>query len=149
MTDVSAQPITQGIVNALRTEFGENYAYYINRVPQHFHTPSFYVRQVSGSFDQLRGRRYMRRHLYMVTYFPEENGQHEAEDMQAVLCRMYPVLEYIQIGTDRPLRGTEMSHDMEERELHMSIHYDMFVVRPYERPTVMEVLEQQQHLKEE
>lgn len=145
--DVSGQPITQGILDALRGEFGDGYAYYVNQVPQNYQTPSFYIRQVSGSFELIRWPRYLRRHLYMVTYFPPERNRHKEEDMQAVLCRMYPVLEFI--GKDGQLiRGTSMSHTVDKDALHVEIHYDFFVFRYLTPAPKMEVLVQNQHVKE-
>lgn len=145
--DVSGKPITQGILDALRAEFGDGYAYYVSQVPQNYRTPSFYIRQVSGSFELVRWPRYIRRHLYMVTYFPPDRNTHKADDMQAALCRMYPVLEFVHMG-DSLIHGTNMSHTVDKDALHLEVHYDFHVFRYVERPDKMEVLEQVQRLKE-
>ena len=41
MVDVNGQDIVKGIIKALNNEFGDNYTYYINDIPQGFEEPSF------------------------------------------------------------------------------------------------------------
>lgn len=144
--DVASQAIVQGIIDALRTEFGADYTYYANKVPQNFKEPAFYVRQISAGMELIRGRRYLRRGLFRIVYFAE-NRKTPEQEMNAVADRMYPVLEYIKMDGDL-IRGTEMEHETEDNELHFSVHYDIFLLRPRPDVPLMQELIQKQNLKE-
>lgn len=145
--DVSSQSIVQGIIDALRSEFGADYTYYANKVPQNFKEPAFYVRQVSASMDHIRGRRYFRRGLFRIVYFADERKTPEQE-MNAVADRLYPVLEYIKMDGDL-IRGTDMEHETENEELHFTVHYDIFLLRSRPKAPPMEKLELNVGIKEQ
>lgn len=145
--DVSSQSIVQGIIDALHTEFGTDYTYYANKAPQNFKEPAFYVRQVSASMDLIRGRRYLRRGLFRIVYFAGERKTPEQE-MNGVADRLYPVLEYIKMDGDL-IRGTEMEHETEDEELHFTVHYDIFVMRPHPEAPLMQELQLKVDLKEQ
>lgn len=145
--DVSSQSIVQGIIDALRTEFGADYTYYANKVPQNFKEPAFSVRQISANMDLIRGRRYLRRGLFRIVYFAGERKAPEQE-MNAVADRLYPVLEYIKMG-DGLIRGTDMEHETEDEELHFTVHYDIFVMRPRPEAPLMQKLELEVGTKEQ
>lgn len=144
--DVASQAIVQGIIDVLRTEFGGDYVYYANKVPQNFKEPAFFVRQISGNMEAQRGRRYLRRGLYQVTYFAG-NRKTQEQEINAVTDRLYPVLEYIKMDGSL-IRGTQMEHEAEDNELHFSVHYDIFLLRPRPEVTLMQELIQMQELKE-
>lgn len=144
--DVASQAIVQGIIDALRTEFGGDYVYYANKVPQNFKEPAFFVRQISGSMESQRGRRYLRRGLYQVTYFAG-NRKTQEQEINAVTDRLYPVLEYIKMDGSL-IRGTQMEHETEDNELHFSVHYDIFLLRPRPEAPLMQEIIQMQELKE-
>ena len=145
--DVSSQSIVQGLIDALRSEFGADYTYYANKVPQNFKEPAFYVRQISASMDLIRGRRYLRRGLFRIVYFAGERKKPEQE-INAVVDRLYPVLEYIKMDGDL-IRGTDMEHETEDEELHFTVHYDIFVMRPLPETVLMQKLVQNQSIKEQ
>ena len=145
--DVSSQSIVQGIIDALRSEFGADYTYYANKVPQNFKEPAFYVRQVSASMDLIRGRRYLRRGLFRIVYFADERKTPEQE-MNAVADRLYLALEYIKMDDDL-IRGTDMEHETENEELHFTVHYDIFLLRSRPKAPPMEKLELNVRIKEQ
>ena len=72
MVDVNGQDIVKGIIKALNNEFGNNYTYYINDIPQGFEEPSFYVRLLDSSFNLIYGNRYLRKNIFMIRYFPKK-----------------------------------------------------------------------------
>lgn len=144
--DVASQSIVQGIVDALRAEFGTEYTYYADDVPQNFAEPSFFVRQISGSVELIHNRRYLRRGVYQVTYFADDRRRPERE-INAVTDRLYSVLEYIRLDGSL-IRGMQMEHQTERRELHVTVHYDVFLWRYQEPAPLMQELIQVQHVKE-
>lgn len=145
--DISSQSIVQGIIDALRVEFGNEYTYYADKVPQNFKEPAFYVHQISSNMDLICSRRYLRRGLFRIVYFAGERKRPEQE-MNAVADRLYPVLEYIKMDGDL-IRGTQMEHETEDDELHFSVHYDIFVMYPYPEAPLMQKLEMKVGLKEQ
>ena len=68
--------------------------------------------------------------------------------MNAVVDRLYPVLEYIKMDGDL-IRGTDMEHETEDEELHFTVHYDIFVMRPLPETVLMQKLVQNQSIKEQ
>lgn len=146
--DVNTWSLTSGLAAALREEFGENCTVYADSIPQNFRTPSFYVRQISGGFAHIRGRRYRLDAVVMVTYFPPEHGQDTQEDMLSVLSRLYPALEFIRGEDGLPVQARSMTHEMTDSELHVEISYALSVFRAHDRGPKMMVLEQVQHVKE-
>lgn len=147
-SDVNTWKITEGIVKKLKEEFGDGYTVYADSVPQNFHTPSFYVRQVSGEFLPQRGRRYTLNSVIAVTYFPTEHAADEQKEILSVLSRLYPILEYIPGADGLPIRAGSLSHEITDHELHMSLSYAVSVFRTWDRGEYMRVLQQVQHVKE-
>ncbi len=145
--DVSSREIVQGVIDALRAEFGPGCVCYADKVPQNFQTPSFFVRQISGSKELVLGRRYLRRCLIRVTYFADDRGA-PASELNGVADRLFPALEYISMG-GVAVRGTGMECEMEDSELHFSVRYDIFVLRAEEPAPAMGVFIQEQHVKEQ
>lgn len=148
MIDVGTYQLTAGIAKALAAEFGSEYTVYADYIPQNFSTPSFYVRQISGSFTQQVYNRHILEAVIVVTYFPPEHEKAEQRDLLSTLSRLYPALEYIDGEDGKPLRAESMSHEITDHELHLTLSYRLVVVRPIERPSPMMVLEQVQKLKE-
>ena len=106
MVDVNGQDIVKGIIKALNNEFGNNYTYYINDIPQGFEEPSFYVRLLDSSFNLIYGNRYLRKNIFMIRYFPKSELEPQQE-INAILDKLYPILEYIYMENDL-IRGTNM-----------------------------------------
>lgn len=146
--DVNPWSFTAGLAAALLEEFGESCTVYADSIPQHFRTPSFYVRQISGSFTQIRGRRYRLDVVVVVTYFPPEHGRDTQENMLSALSRLYPSLEFIRGEDGLPIQARSMTHEMTDSELHVELSYALPVFRAHDRGPKMTVLEQMQHVKE-
>ena len=141
--DVNTWSLTAGLARKLTEEFGADAVIYADSIPQDFRTPSFYVRQISGGFTALRGRRYRLDAVVMLTYFPEEQ-----KEILGVLSRMYPAVEYIAGEDGVPVRAESMSHEITDHELHMTLSYSLCVFLRYDRGAKMQVLHQIQHVKE-
>lgn len=147
--DVNTWQITAGIAGKLTEEFGEDTVIYADELPQDFRTPSFYIRQISGGFTGLRGRRYRLEAQVMVTYFPAEHANDRQKDILGMLSRLYPALEYITGADGMPLRADGMSHEITEDGLHLTLSYRIPVFRTHDRGVKMQVLHQIQHVKED
>lgn len=147
-SDVGTYQLTAGIAKALAEEFGTGFTIYADYIPQNFQTPSFYVRQISGSFTQQVGNRHILEIGVMATYFPPEHEKAEQKNMLDTLSRLYPALEYIQGEDGLPIRAENMRHEITDHELHLELTYRLVVVRPIERADVMRSLQQVQKIKE-
>lgn len=147
MRDINTQGIIDGIVKALKAEFGDSYTYYVNDIPQGFNEPSFYIKLLDSKFNLVCGNRYLRKNLCLIRYFPQSELSPKQE-INAVLDRLFPVLEYIYMDEDL-IRGTNMESTVEDNILHLSINYDFFVFRPIKREILMQKLIQDQNLKQE
>lgn len=147
MRDINSQGIIDGIVKALKAEFGEVYTYYVNDIPQGFNEPSFYIKLLDSKFNLVCGNRYLRKNLCSIRYFPQSELSPKQE-INAVLDRIFPVLEYIYMDDDL-IRGTNMESTIEDNILHLNINYDFFVFRPIKREILMQELIQDQKLKQE
>lgn len=145
MVDVNGQDIVKGIIKALNNEFGNNYTYYINDIPQGFEEPSFYVRLLDSSFNLIYGNRYLRKNIFMIRYFPKSELEPQQE-INAILDRLYPILEYIYMENDL-IRGTNMEANIVDNILHLQINYDFFAIRPIQRGPLMQKLIQKQKVK--
>ena len=145
MVDVNGQDIVKGIIKALNNEFGNNYTYYINDIPQGFEEPSFYVRLLDSSFNLIDGNRYLRKNIFMIRYFPKSELEPQQE-INAILDKLYPILEYIYMENDL-IRGTNMEANIVDNILHLQINYDFFVIRPIQRGPLMQKLIQKQKVK--
>ena len=145
MVDVNGQDIIKGIIKALNNEFGKNYTYYINDIPQGFEEPSFYVRLLDSNFNLICANRYLRKNIFIIRYFPKSELEPQQE-INAILDRLYPILEYIYMGKDL-VRGTNMEANIVDNILHLQIHYDFFVIRPIQRGPLMQKLIQKQKVK--
>ena len=143
--DINGQDIINGIVSALSKEFGEKYTYYINDIPQGFNEPAFYVRLLNSDFNLVCQNRYLRKNLFIIRYFPESELNPQQE-INSILDRLYPVLEYIYMGKDL-IRGTNTEVEIIDNILHLKIHYDLFVIRPINRGPLMQKLIQNQKVK--
>lgn len=114
--------LVDGIVAALRRGFG--YPVYTETVRQGLEAPCFSVLCVSPAQEQVIGRRYLRRHLFCVYYFPSDTGGRA--ELDAVYEALLGLLEYISVEGDL-LRGTRMAAGTEDGVLVFRVHYDFHV----------------------
>lgn len=137
--DTPSQAVVAGVLKALRQEFGDDYTYYLNDVPQNFAVPSFFIRTIKSSYNHLLGQRRYRTHTVSVTYFPVDE-KHVAKELNELSDRLGPVLEIISVD-DKLVAGGVLDMYFTDTELHAEINYNIFMWRTKPKPQYMATLE--------
>lgn len=130
--------IIDGISISLNAEFGDDYKIYTESIEQGLKEPCFSILCVNPTNELFRGKRYFRKNLFCIQYFPSSNDEKYAECME-VLERMFDCLEIINV-VDDPQRGTKMHGEVVDGVLNFFVNYDMFVYK-VEDTTEMESLD--------
>ena len=119
--------IIDGISISLNAEFGDNYKIYTESIEQGLKEPCFSIICVNPTNELFRGKKYFRKNLFCIQYFPSRKDEKYAECMD-VLERMFDCLEVIKIGEDLQ-RGTSMHGEVVDEVLNFFVNYDMFVYK--------------------
>ena len=130
--------IIDGISISLNAEFGDNYKIYTESIEQGLKEPCFSIICVNPTNELFRGKKYFRKNLFCIQYFPSRKDEKYAECMDA-LERMFDCLEIIKIGEDLQ-RGTSMHGEVVDEVLNFFVNYDMFVYK-VENTDAMETLD--------
>ena len=130
--------IIDGISISLNAEFGDDYNIYTESIEQGLKEPCFSILCVNPTNELFRGKRYFRKNLFCIQYFPSSNDEKYAECME-VLERMFDCLEIINV-VDDPQRGTKMHGEVVDGVLNFFGNYDLFVYK-VEDTTEMESLD--------
>ena len=130
--------IIDGISISLNAEFGDDYKIYTESIEQGLKEPCFSIVCVNPTNELFRGKKYFRKNLFCIQYFPSRKDEKYAECMD-VLERMFDCLEIIKIGEDLQ-RGTSMHGEVVDEVLNFFVNYDMFVYK-VENTDAMETLD--------
>ena len=137
--------ITEGILAAIREEFGEGYTLYTEAVKQGLKEPCFFITCISPNIRLYRGRRYLHTNGYTIQYLTD--AAEPRAECAAVAERLFGCLELITVDEDL-MRGTGMNADIvaEDGLLNFTVNYDFFSYRPNEE-TKMDEFEGETTLK--
>ena len=113
-----------GIISALKEEFGGDCRIYTEPKEQGLSEPCFFVFCISPGGSQFIGSRYKRMYQFAVHYFPE-SVEIKAE-FNAVIERLQACLEYITADGDLH-RGIDMDSAADNDVLHFFVNYSFFV----------------------
>lgn len=144
---ITLNKIIDGICEALNTEFGDEYEIYTEDVKQNLTEPCFSVVLVKPSTEQFLGKRYIRKNIFCIHYFPQDKENPNTECFD-VYERLIDCLEHIEVDGD-VVRGTNMTPDdfMSDGVMNFIVNYDMFVYRSDDGEPEMETLEQSTNVK--
>lgn len=129
--------IIKGIAGALYEAFGEGYEIYQNDVRQGLIEPCFFIAPLKPDAKSLLGSRRLRRNPFDICYYPkepEDNGE-----LQEVAEQLLDALAFIRLEGGDLLRGTDMSWEAPDDELHFFVSYKLTQYNPT-RQTAMEDL---------
>lgn len=139
--------VIAGIAIALNQEFGDDYEIYTEEIKQDLKEPCFFITPLNPSKTDFLSKRYLMDNPFCIQYFPEseDNPNSECRD---VADRMLWALENITpLDADRPVRGTDMHHEITDGVLNFFVNYNYFV-RKVETPApLMETMTTILHLK--
>ena len=139
--------VIAGIAIALNQEFGDDYEIYTEEIKQDLKEPCFFITPLNPSKTDFPSKRYLMDNPFCIQYFPksEDNPNSECRD---VADRMLWALENTTpLDADRPIRGTDMHHEITDGVLNFFVNYNYFV-RKVETPApLMETMTTVLHLK--
>lgn len=139
--------IIEAVSVALNGEFGDGYEIHMEELKQGLEEPCFFIFCLNPTKDLFLGKRYFRTNQFCIHYFPAT--QEKQRECNSVAERMYQCLEYITLdGDDRPLRGTNMKHEVVDGVLSFFVHYDCFVYQATGRQESMEEMATRTNIKE-
>jgi hypothetical protein len=124
--------IIDGISVKLNGEFGDAYAIHSEDIKQDLIEPCFFIAFLNADQTQRLGKRYFKRHLFDIHYFPSSTTARNSE-INGVSERLYEALEYITTKPDTVdeslLRGFEMNSETVDGVLHFFVSYNFHVNR--------------------
>lgn len=124
--------IIEAISTSLSAEFpDEKYEFHMEEIRQDLKEPCFFIASLQPSRELFLGRRYEATNNFVIQYFPESRDcQRECND---VAERMTECLEYITTdGDEKPIRGTNMKHEVVDGVLNFFVNYDLFLIKSEE-----------------
>lgn len=146
MDDIKS--ITEGLAAALSQQTG--YAVYTDYHKQHARFPCFYVELIDASQEQELGNRYWREYAFDVLLFLDKNGEiKDRRALTAMADTLFMALEYITVGDNQKLRGTEMSYRITDNVLHFLVSYNMHVMKAIDPAPAMQTLHTEGRVKNE
>lgn len=114
-------------------------------IPQGLEAPYFYVRLLEPGHTRELGRRYKRRHPFVVRYFAVDRKN---DAMYAMAEQLTEALTSITVG-GRPCAGHDIRFQIENEVLYFWITYSLLVWRQRADDPKMETLEQHGGIKDE
>lgn len=137
--------IIDGISISLNAEFGDDYKIYTESIEQGLKEPCFSIVCVNPTNELFRGKKYFRKNLFCIQYFPKAKGEDKRSECMDVLERMFDCLEVIKVGEDLQ-RGTSMHGEVVDQVLNFFVNYDMFVYK-VESTDAMETMDLTSNVK--
>lgn len=126
------------VIEAIAGKFAEKYDYdvHVEKMPQDFKEPCFFIKLVNSDEDQLIDNRYYRKNAFDVAYFNDGNNK----DLYKKANELTDILEYVKLENGNLLRGTGRKSEIVDGVLHFIVSYDYTVLKPREKQALMEEL---------
>lgn len=140
---MTIQNIIDGIVGALRQEFGEDPEIYDDKVEQGLQSNSFIIRCLNPTVNRHLGNIYLRTNQFSVQYIPSDTDP--ITDCNNTMERLFICLEDI-VVLDRIVHGADLHGEVKDDVLTFTVNYDAFV-RKEPEIFIMEVLDIESEVK--
>lgn len=118
--------LVNGIVDAIQTQFGDEYPVYREEINQSLTEPCFSVRIIKPTIQPMIEDRFLRKNLVAIHYFPRQYGDYE--EINNVFETLFSILEYITVD-GHLTRGTKPDPRVEDGVGIFLINFDFFVWR--------------------
>lgn len=132
--------IIDAISTALYQEFGDEYEYYKEDLPQGLAEPCFFIRLVESDFAPETIGHKRKGHSIDIHYFPTEGRKNS--EMFDVADAVLWLLEIITLSDGTKLRGLDKQYSIVDDVLHVTVSYAAHVKLPDQEGDYMEELEQ-------
>lgn len=134
---ININKIIDAICITLNSQFGDGYEIYTQSVEQGLKEPCFFVFCVSPTSEKFLAKRYVKRNLFSIQYFP--STKEVSTECNDVLETLFDCLEYVCVGEDITF-GTKMHGEVSDGILNFFVSYDMFVYKKEENEPHMQDL---------
>lgn len=126
------------VIEAIAGKLAEKYDYdvHVEKMPQDFEEPCFFIKLIDSDEDQLIDNRYYRKNAFDVAYFNDNNNK----DLYKKANELTDILEYVKLENGNLLRGTGRKSEIVDGVLHFIVSYDYTVLKPREKQALMEEL---------
>ena len=126
------------VIEAISGKLAEKYNYdvHVEKMPQDFDEPCFFIKLIDSDEDQLIDNRYYRKNAFDVAYFNDGNNK----DLYKKANELTDILEYVKLENGDLLRGLGRKSEVVDGVLHFIVSYDYTVMKPREKQALMEEL---------
>lgn len=126
------------VIDAIAAKLASKYSYetHIEKLPQGFEEPCFFIKLISNDENQLVDNRYYRTNTFDVSYFNDNDNV----DLCNKADELTDLLEYIKLENGDLLRGVGRKSEVIDGVLHFIVSYNFSVVKPREKEDLMEDL---------
>ena len=126
------------VIEAIAGKLAEKYDYdvHVEKMPQDFDEPCFFIKLIDSDEDQLIDNRYYRKNAFDVAYFNDNDNK----DLYKKANELTDILEYVKLENGNLLRGTGRKSEIVDGVLHFIVSYDYTVLKPCEKQALMEEL---------
>lgn len=131
--------LINGIANKLNKIFA-NTTIYIEKVPQNFLTPCFFIKCLTHS-DDLRlfeGKKKITK--FDIAYFPNEGSLETEKEINDILAKLVDNMRVIE-AEGHKIRGYEISTEKVDDVLHYFISYNLTLIKENENMNMEELSE--------
>lgn len=126
------------VMDAIAGKLSSKYDHpiHVEKIPQDFEEPCFYIKLITSDEKQFVDNRYYRNNAFDVAYFNDNNNK----DLYGKVDELTDLLEYVKLENGNLLRGTGRKNEITDGVLHFIVSYDYTVIKPREKQPLMEEL---------
>ena len=121
---------------------------YLDKLPQGFNAPCFFIRVFSVTDRQKLFKNYEITVSFDVMYYPDETMHCTNRQLHEVARELMYGIEYLYVDADTIIRGNNISYEVQDSVLHFFISYKYIESRPFIRNDKMQKLYQNFSYKE-
>ena len=121
---------------------------YLDKLPQGFNAPCFFIRVLSVTDRQKLFKNYEITVSFNVMYYPYETMHCTNSQLHEVARELMYGIEYLYVDADTIIRGNNISYEVQDSVLHFFISYKYIESRPFIRNDKMQKLYQNFSYKE-
>ena len=130
--------IKNGIADAIRKEFGDEYSIYADSVEQGVKKPCFFILNRKCVFDRLLGKRAAVTYRYGIEVYEDDR-----EKLEKVLMRLFAAMDMISTAEGK-MFGRNMSFSIEKGKGIFEADFRCVVMFEEDKSEYMEVLEREE-----
>ncbi|WP_343208219.1 phage tail terminator family protein [Anaerolentibacter hominis] len=124
--------LVNGIMNRLRSVFGDTYSVYTEEAEQEFIKPCFLLTVLPEGCRPFLGSRRQLQNKAEIRFYPEPaSGQETA--LQEAAGKLMKEMEWIELPDGDLIRGTKMASEKKNNLLYFTVHYNLVVTETREQ----------------